>query len=63
MLVLSRQKDEIVVIDGSIEVMIIKVVGDRVYLGVEAPKNISVHRKEIQDRIDSGIQPAAAAIL
>ena len=52
MLVLSRTKRESVVIDNNIEIIIVDVRGDKVRLGIEAPKHISVHRKEIQDAID-----------
>ena len=52
MLILTRSKDESVVIDNKIEVCIISVRGDKVRLGIEAPKDISVHRKEIQDAIN-----------
>ena len=52
MLVLSRTKRESVIIDNNIEIMIVDVRGDKVRLGIEAPKHISVHRKEIQDAID-----------
>ncbi|WP_146675591.1 carbon storage regulator CsrA [Pirellula sp. SH-Sr6A] len=53
MLVLSRHKDERVVIgDGLIEVVVVEIRGDKVRLGFNAPKDISVHRKEVQDSID-----------
>jgi carbon storage regulator len=47
MLVLSRKKGESIVIDDQIEVTVIAVEGDVIKLGIEAPKNISIHRKEI----------------
>jgi carbon storage regulator len=47
MLVLSRKKGESIVIDDQIEVTVIGVEGDVIKLGIEAPKNISIHRKEI----------------
>lgn len=52
MLVLSRSKDESVIIDGNIKVMIVDVRGDRVRLGIEAPPEIPVHRSEVQDAIN-----------
>ena len=52
MLILTRTKDESVVIDNKIEVVIVDVRGDKVRLGIQAPKSISVHRKEIQEVID-----------
>lgn len=53
MLVLSRFKDEIICIGEEIEIVIIDVRSDgKVRVGIEAPKNIQVHRKEIKERID-----------
>ncbi len=52
MLVLSRVKDESVVIDNNIEVCIVDIRGEKVRLGITAPRDIPVHRKEIQDVID-----------
>lgn len=52
MLVLSRNKDESIIIGGEIEVAIVDVRGDKVKLGIKAPKEVSVHRKEIQEVID-----------
>jgi carbon storage regulator len=47
MLVLSRHKDESIIIDGRIEVTIVDIKGDTVRLGINAPREIDVHRKEI----------------
>ncbi len=47
MLVLSRQSQESIMIGDSIEITIIEIKGDKVRIGVSAPKNIAVHRKEI----------------
>ena len=52
MLVLTRYRDESVIIDNKIEVCIVDVRGDKVSLGIKAPKDIPVHRKEIQDAIN-----------
>ena len=51
MLVLSRYKDQSVMIGDDIEVLIISVRGNTVRLGINAPKDIPVHRKEIHLRI------------
>ena len=51
MLVLSRQKDESIVIGDDIEITIVDVRGDKVRLGITAPKEIPVHRREIYDAI------------
>jgi carbon storage regulator len=51
MLVLSRQKDESIMIGDNVEVIIVDVRGDKVRLGITAPKDISVHRREVYDAI------------
>ena len=51
MLVLSRQKEESIVIGDDIEITIVDVRGDKVRLGITAPKSISVHRREVYDAI------------
>jgi creatinine deaminase len=47
MLVLSRQKDQTIMIGDDIEVTIVDIRGDKVRIGINAPRNISVHRKEV----------------
>jgi carbon storage regulator len=54
MLVLSRQKDESIVVgdgDDQVEITIVDVRGDKVRLGITAPRHVSVHRKEIYEAI------------
>ena len=51
MLVLSRQRDESIMIGDDVEIIIVDVRGDKVRLGITAPKNIPVHRREIYDAI------------
>ncbi len=51
MLVLSRQKDESIIIGDDVEVTIVDVRGDKVRLGINAPRSISVHRKEVYEAI------------
>jgi len=51
MLVLSRQKDESIMIGDNVEITIVDVRGDKVRLGITAPREISVHRKEIFEAI------------
>jgi carbon storage regulator len=51
MLVLSRQKDESIMIGDNVEVTIVDVRGDKVRLGISAPKEIPVHRKEVYEAI------------
>jgi carbon storage regulator len=51
MLVLSRQKDESIMIGDNVEITIVDVRGDKVRLGIAAPKDIPVHRKEVYEAI------------
>ena len=62
MLVLSRKKNESIVIDDRIKIVVVEIRGDKVRLGVEAPKEVPVHRQEVYDAIKrSAIQPDASA--
>jgi len=54
MLVLSRKKNESIVINGNITVTVVEVHGNKVRLGVEAPKEVPVHRQEVYEAINSG---------
>lgn len=54
MLVLSRHKGEEIVIGDTIRVVIIDVRGDKVRLGIEAPADVPVHRREVWDLIQAG---------
>ncbi len=47
MLILSRKKNESIVIDGKIEVQVIDIGDGRVRIGINAPKNMEIHRKEV----------------
>ena len=49
MLVLSRQRDETIVIADNIEITVVDIRGDKVRLGINAPPHIPVHRKEVYD--------------
>ncbi len=51
MLVLSRQRDETIMIGDNIEITIVDIRGDKVRLGITAPKDITVHRKEVYEAI------------
>jgi len=51
MLVLSRKKNESIVINDDITIVVVEIRGDKVRLGVEAPKKVPVHRREIYDAI------------
>jgi carbon storage regulator len=54
MLVLSRKKDESIVINNDITIVVVEIRGDKVRLGVEAPKEVPVHRREVFDAIARG---------
>ena len=51
MLVLTRKINESIVINDDVSVLVVEVRGDRVRLGIEAPKDVAVHRKEVYDVI------------
>lgn len=51
MLVLTRRKDEIIRIGDNTTITVMEIRGDRVRLGIEAPKETSVHRQEVYDAI------------
>ena len=51
MLVLSRKKNEKIVVDDTIEITVVEIRGDKVRLGVNAPREVSVHRQEVYDAI------------
>jgi carbon storage regulator len=53
MLILTRRVGEVLVINGNIKVTVLSVKGNQVRVGVDAPKEVSVHREEIQDRVDN----------
>ena len=53
MLVLSRQIDEVIKIGDDIEITIVDVRADKVRIGIHAPRNVAVHRKEIYDAIQA----------
>jgi len=51
MLVLSRQRDETIMIGDDIEITIVDIRGDKVRLGINAPRQVQVHRKEVYEAI------------
>ncbi len=51
MLVLARKVGQSIIINDNIELLVIEIRGDQVRLGIEAPKSIPVHRKELLEQI------------
>ena len=51
MLILSRKKDESIVINDNIEITVVDVSRGKVRLGITAPKDVPVHRREVYDAI------------
>ncbi len=58
MLILSRKSGESIVIDGRIHVKIVRVEGEVIKIGIEAPLDVPVHRKEVYDEIQLSNQQA-----
>lgn len=65
MLVLSRKKNESIVVDDAIVITVLEIRGDKVRLGIEAPKSVPIHRSEVYAAIqshqcsESAVAPAA----
>jgi carbon storage regulator len=51
MLVLTRKVNEVILVNDNIEIKVVSIEGNHVRLGVNAPKDVTIHRKEIYDRI------------
>ncbi len=73
MLVLSRKKNESIIIDDQITITVVEIRGDKVRLGIEAPREVPIHRSEVYEAIhrldepgsglkdsESGVSPAEA---
>jgi carbon storage regulator len=59
MLVLSRKRDERIVIGDNIVITVVDVRGDKVRLGIEAPSEVPVHRQEVLDALKRNASPEA----
>ena len=63
MLVLSRQRDQTIMIGDDIEITVVDIRGDKVRLGINAPSEVPVHRKEVyeaikrENRAAAGVKP------
>ncbi|HEX3725727.1 MAG TPA: carbon storage regulator CsrA [Pirellulales bacterium] len=60
MLVLSRKINETIIINDNIVITVVDIRGDKVRLGIEAPKDVPVHRREVYDAIKRGENPSGA---
>ena len=60
MLVLSRKKDETIIINGNIAITVVEIRGDKVRIGITAPREISVHRQEVHEAIQKANAEKAA---
>ena len=58
MLALSRKKDEAIVINNNIEITVIEIKGDQVKLGISAPKEVPIYRKEVYIQIQEANKEA-----
>lgn len=58
MLALTRKKGESLVIDNNIEVTVLEVRGDQVKIGIKAPKNVQIYRKELYAQIEEANKAA-----
>ena len=61
MLALSRKKNEAIVINNNVEITILEVKGDQVKVGITAPKEVPVYRKEVYLQIQEANREAADA--
>ncbi|PHV69831.1 carbon storage regulator [Sporanaerobium hydrogeniformans] len=58
MLALTRKKDEAIIIDGNIEIKILDVQGDKVKIGISAPKDVSIYREELYNLVKASNEGA-----
>ena len=62
MLVLSRKKNESIVINNDIKIVVVEIRGDKLRLGVEAPREVPVHRHEVYDAIQRSMESDDATV-
>jgi len=63
MLVLSRKKGQAIIIDGRIEVTVLEVEGDTVKIGIAAPREVQITRKELLQSVKETNEEAASAVI
>lgn len=63
MLVLSRKKNESIVISNDIVITVVEIRGDKVRLGIEAPKDVPVHRQEVYEAIHGTKAPGSPVVV
>ena len=63
MLVLSRKKNESIVINNDVIVTVVEIRGDKVRLGIVAPKDVPVHREEVYEAIHGAKPPVPTAVV
>ncbi len=61
MLVLTRKKGEKIIIDDNIELVVVEIEGNKVKLGIEAPRSIEIHREEVYRKIKEENLEAASS--
>ena len=61
MLALSRKKNEAIIVNNNIEITILEIKGDQVKIGVSAPKEVPIYRKEVYIQIQEANKEAIAA--
>ena len=62
MLVLSRYRDEVICIDDDIRITVVDIRGGGVRIGIEAPTDVAIHRKEVYDRIKNANIPVTKTV-
>jgi carbon storage regulator len=63
MLVLSRKKNESIVINNDITITVVEIRGDKVRLGIVAPKDVPVHRQEVFEAIHKASESATPTVV
>ncbi|MED9904691.1 MAG: carbon storage regulator CsrA [Lachnospiraceae bacterium] len=62
MLALSRKKNEAIIINNNIEITVLEVKGDQVKIGISAPKDVPIYRKEVYVQIEEANRAAADTV-